>query len=57
MIKKPKIITDWENAFPKVCFNCANYTDSGECREYKMKPPAEFMETPSCDEWLEGIPF
>ncbi len=58
MIKKPKIISDWESSYPHVCWNCETYDKNGVCGKFEETPPADFLETSgACDQWEMDIPF
>jgi len=58
MIKKPKILDDWEREGPpKVCFNC-DFNGIIVCLKFDDVPPDVFQQTPgACDQWENTIPF
>jgi hypothetical protein len=59
--KPPKIVTDWQDVIqrpPRCCHTCWHYTESGECKVFEMKPPAEFtQEVDQCQSWEYHVPF
>lgn len=58
MMKKPKVLIEWENAGPpRVCFNC-DFNFEDKCTKFDGVPPVDFQETPNaCGEWTCEIPF
>ena len=54
----PKVLRDyWQNE-PRVCWNCESYSGSGKCAKFNATPPADFAESDrACEAWTNVIPF
>ena len=50
---------EWERAGPpKCCHTCDNFSQSGHCLAFDMRPPDDFAATPNaCDQWIVELPF
>ena len=56
---KPAALIDYENARPRLCWDC-NYfhRETNHCHKHAATPPAQFQETPSaCPDWKEHDPY
>ena len=56
----PKILTDYWQKEPQVCWNCDHYSTGSnvECRKHGAVPPPDFAEADrACPDWADVIPF
>ena len=59
---KPDFLIEWEKWIaagpPRTCWTCDNFGGNGECLEFKLTPPAEFVaQQDVCPVYIRECPF
>ena len=60
--EKPSFLLEWEAWIkagpPKCCHTCDHFGGAGQCFEFDMVPPIDFVNSQGkCDQWSREIPF